>query len=173
PDHDDIFVEVGFVSYISSQRKAGGKFFTPIAEKHNRIKNSIFVIMKRRKEGKCEHIEIPLKGRLPSFFKTGKQYCHMENSQTSAYQINMYQYIHSQFYNVYVQLVLYRLFDGLGNRSVLKMIRLTPKRANCDKVNFESLKYLVDDYCLSGEEEKKEIKVESGTVRIKKQWVVE
>lgn len=52
--------------------------------------------------------------------------------------------------------------------TVLKVKRLTLKSANCDKVNFESLRDSVDDYCLSGEEEKKEIRVELGAQKSSK-----
>lgn len=51
----------------------------------------------------------------------------------------------------------YALSNGT---TVLKVKRLTIKSANCDKV--ANLKASLVDYFISGEEEKKEIKVELG-----------
>lgn len=65
----------------------------------------------------------------------------------------------------------YALSNGV---TVLKVKGLTLNSANCVKVNFESLKELVDEYCLTESEEKKEIKVQQpGIVRIKKRWALE
>ncbi|KAG8147241.1 putative DNA polymerase protein, partial [Naja naja] len=64
---------------------------------------------------------------------------------------------------------------ALSNGStVLKVKGITLNSANSVKVNFESLKDLVNEYCLTGGVEKKEIKVQQqGIVRIKKRWALE
>ncbi|XP_060550634.1 uncharacterized protein LOC117657823 [Pantherophis guttatus] len=64
---------------------------------------------------------------------------------------------------------------ALSNGStVLKVKGITLNSSNCVKVNFESLKDLIDEYCQSEGEEKKEIKIQQpGIVRIKKQWALE
>ncbi|KAG8141379.1 hypothetical protein E2320_007003, partial [Naja naja] len=63
----------------------------------------------------------------------------------------------------------------LSNRStVLKVKRIMLNSANNVKVNFESLKELMDEYCLTEGIEKKEIRVQQlGIVRIKKRWALE
>lgn len=65
----------------------------------------------------------------------------------------------------------YALSSG---EAVLKVKGITLNSGNAEKVNFDSLKELVDDYCLTGAERKKEIRVEQpGIVRLKKQWALE
>uniref|UniRef100_A0A2D4PM34 DNA-directed DNA polymerase n=1 Tax=Micrurus surinamensis TaxID=129470 RepID=A0A2D4PM34_MICSU len=64
---------------------------------------------------------------------------------------------------------------GLSNGStVLKVKGITLNSANSAKVNFESLKNLIDEYCLTEGSEKKEIRIEQpGIVRVKKRWALE
>ncbi|KAG8138993.1 hypothetical protein E2320_001766, partial [Naja naja] len=64
---------------------------------------------------------------------------------------------------------------ALSNGStVLKVKGITLNSANSVKVNFESLKDLINEYCLTGGVEKKEIKVQQqGIVRTKKRWALE
>ncbi|KAK9395671.1 hypothetical protein NXF25_019032 [Crotalus adamanteus] len=65
----------------------------------------------------------------------------------------------------------YALSNG---ETVLKVKGITLNCGNSNKVNFDSLKDLVDDYCVSGAERKKEIGVEQlGIVRVKKNWTLE
>ncbi|KAG8139281.1 hypothetical protein E2320_002120, partial [Naja naja] len=64
---------------------------------------------------------------------------------------------------------------ALSNGStVLKVKGIMLNSANSVKVNFESLKELIDEYCLTEGIEKKEIRVQQpGIVRIKKWWALE
>ncbi|XP_032094416.1 uncharacterized protein LOC116523417 [Thamnophis elegans] len=65
----------------------------------------------------------------------------------------------------------YALSNG---EAVVKVKGITLNCGNSSKVNFDSLKDLVDDYCLPDAKRKKEISVEQlGIVRVKKQWTLE